>query len=366
MAESAPDALKWLGSRVSPDLGGTLSGIVGDSAHTRGYHRGRAYVPSTDYSVKLTEDKKGSAYYACAIDMSFSASKMKLYTQRMRAAAENNDPRFKFVREFYGTLNGTDVFGRIHEGSGDGTWRYSTSDKSHLWHIHMSILREYSNNKAIMQGILDVLMGKPLTALVLGSRVLQVGMSGSDVTELQKLLVDWGATLTPDGTFGPATETAVKSFQSASKLTVDGIAGTDTITALKSATQEDDDMDATQAAQLAYVDARLEALANGRDTVRADLKGGGSPVWIVQAVKALATAVSSMDDEVAGKLRTDFDLINKSVEAVGQDVTGVDEAVIAQLQAKTPEETAALLRAALGDQADAVFRAGLAAEGFVA
>lgn len=162
MTEFAPDALKWLGSRVAPDLGGVLSGIVGDSAHKRGYHRGRNYVYSTDYSVQLTEDKKGDGEAACGIDMSFTEAKMRLYTGRLKAAADKNDPRLRYVREFYGTLNGTTVYGRTHKGSTDSTWESSTSDSSHLWHIHISILRQYANIRAVMQGILDVLMGKAI------------------------------------------------------------------------------------------------------------------------------------------------------------------------------------------------------------
>lgn len=360
MAESAPEALRWLGGRVSPDLGGALSGIVGDRAHTRGYHRGRNFVPSTDYSRQLTEDKKGDGDYACAIDMSFSASKMKLYTGRLKAATERNDPRMKYVREFYGTLNGSDVYGLIHEGSADNTWRRSTSDSSHLWHVHISILRQYSNNKAVMQGILDILMGKGIT-LTLGSRMLEAGMSGEDVSALQKLLISWGANITADGDYGPATTTAVKSFQTANKLDPDGVAGPATITALKSVTQEeDDDMTPEQAAQLAYVDGRVLAMATGTDKVRTDLRGGGSAVWIVQAVKAIADAVASVDEEVAAKLHADFDRINADVAATQAAVDQVDEAVVEQIRAQpTPEATAALLKAVLGDKAEAVFRAGL-------
>ena len=235
MAEIAPAALKWMGSRVSPDLGGVLSGIIGDSAHKSGYHRGRSYVGSNDYSVRLAEDKKGLGTWACAIDMSFSTAKMKLYTGRLKAAADRNDPRLKYVREFYGTLNGTTVYGRTHSGSSDGTWESATSDKSHLWHIHVSILRQYADNKAVLQGILDVLMGKGLT-LTLGNRVLQKGDAGSDVGELQARLNQTGAKLSVDNDFGSGTETAVKSFQSARKLTADGIVGSATVTALKAAT----------------------------------------------------------------------------------------------------------------------------------
>lgn len=304
MAESAPDALKWLGSRIAPDLGGVLSGIVGDEAHTRGYHRGRAYVPSTDYSVQLAEDKRGSSYYACAIDMSFTTSKMKLYTGRLRDAAARNDPRLKYVREFYGTIDGTTVFGRTHKGSGDSTWEWSTSDKSHLWHIHISILREYSNNRSVMQGILDVLMGKPLATPVEEEDDMAY-------TDAQMKAFPWqyvGGGI-PDGmsTLKVLNDTYIQGREALAKLDV------------------------------------LAKAVNG--LVGADLNGD---------IERLTAQFNAERQEMHDR-----------VDALQVYVGEVDEAVVAKLQAKTPEETAALLKAILGDQADEVFRAGLAAEGFV-
>ena len=164
MADYAPQALIWLGSKVRPDLGGTLSGIVGDAAHTYGYHRGPAYIPSSDYSKQLSEDKQSpSAYMASAIDMSFSDAKMRLYTGRLKAAADRNDPRLKYIREFYGTLDSVNVYGRTHDGSGDSSWERSSADNTHLWHIHISILRKYCNTQSVMQGLLDILAGKSTT-----------------------------------------------------------------------------------------------------------------------------------------------------------------------------------------------------------
>lgn len=161
MAEYAPSALVWLGSRVGPDLGGQLSGIVGDAAHTYGYHRSRFSLPGGDYSVQLSEDRQGDGSAASAIDMTFSDSKMRLYTSRLKAAVEKKDPRIQFIREFYGTLNSSSVYGLSHDGSGDLSWNFSQADNSHLWHIHISILRKYANDKAKMQGLLDVMLGKP-------------------------------------------------------------------------------------------------------------------------------------------------------------------------------------------------------------
>ncbi len=55
--------------------------------------------------------------------------------------------------------------------------------------------------------------------------VLRKGMSGPDVARLQTLLNTHGATLKPDGNFGPATEKAVKKFQGPHDLIADGVVG---------------------------------------------------------------------------------------------------------------------------------------------
>lgn len=58
------------------------------------------------------------------------------------------------------------------------------------------------------------------------------GDSGGCVTELQNLLDDHGANIAIDGSFGPATQAAVQSFQSSTGLTADGIVGPNTKNAL--------------------------------------------------------------------------------------------------------------------------------------
>ena len=62
---------------------------------------------------------------------------------------------------------------------------------------------------------------------------LSEGATGQPVVDLQTRLNVWGANLTVDGDFGPATLAAVKAFQTAHNLTVDGVVGPQTWAALE-------------------------------------------------------------------------------------------------------------------------------------
>lgn len=61
---------------------------------------------------------------------------------------------------------------------------------------------------------------RPVASLLLP---LKPGASGSTVTQLQQALNRHGAALTVDGGYGPSTETAVKAWQKAHKLTANGV-----------------------------------------------------------------------------------------------------------------------------------------------
>ncbi len=66
------------------------------------------------------------------------------------------------------------------------------------------------------------------------NQYLKLGSSGSAVTQMQTSLKALGYTVTINGRFDNATDTAVRAFQKRNRLYVDGIAGPDTLTALYS------------------------------------------------------------------------------------------------------------------------------------
>lgn len=82
-----------------------------------------------------------------------------------------------------------------------------------------------------------------------GWPTVQYGATGVRVQTVQYLLDAHGAGLTVDGQFGPATQAAVKSFQSAHGLTVDGIVGPQTWGALIIQVQSGSTGDAVKAVQ---------------------------------------------------------------------------------------------------------------------
>lgn len=160
MAEYAPTALVNLGKAIAKAIpGGEFSGVLGDKAHTYGYHRSRNVLPRDDYSRTLERDKSGDGDAASAVDVKFSRSSQQKVTARLLAAAKKKDPRLKALREFFGSLDSVHVRGydlAYHEDS-------NGADDSHLWHVHLSIFRKYANDAKAVAGILSVIKGDDMS-----------------------------------------------------------------------------------------------------------------------------------------------------------------------------------------------------------
>ena len=175
MSEYAPTQLVDLGKRIAATFGGTFSGVVGDSSHTYGYHRSRNTLKkagkNADYSIQLPDDKAGDGDAASAIDINFSSATMRALSGHLLAAGRSGDPRMRGFREFFGTTDGKTVTGWDYASG-----KTSTADSTHLWHIHLSVLRRYSRDSTVLAPIIDVLKGQKM----------------SDVWEKMIPVSDWG------------------------------------------------------------------------------------------------------------------------------------------------------------------------------
>lgn len=155
---TAPEAIYEFFNNVQEKIPtAVLGGIVGDIYHSFGYHLARDELPSNDYSVILELDQEGDSGAASALDISLDPNLMITVTNRLLTAARNKSPLMSPVREFCGTTDGinthpfdlaTGIEGPIN------SW-----DASHLWHVHISFYRAYSENFDAIKSVIDVITG---------------------------------------------------------------------------------------------------------------------------------------------------------------------------------------------------------------
>lgn len=143
-----------------------LSGIF---APKTGYHD---VARRGDYSYdEVANDRLGPSGKASAIDLTpAGTADMIVYTKRMEVAAKSRDPRLfingePVIREFIGTKDGRTVYcyvltgGRARGLPADASDDWNR-DATHLWHVHISIIRKFSTSQRAMDGIASVLLGE--------------------------------------------------------------------------------------------------------------------------------------------------------------------------------------------------------------
>lgn len=161
-----------------------LGGIDADKA---GYHNTRkriaqriaAGIQRDDYSNgrDVAADKRGADDVAAGIDLTMwpaGGPAMRKYTNRLKAAALTRDERLYLrggptLREFIGTDDGQRVYCYVFTGGvalgvdGDSGPDWGRAD-THLWHIHLSIIRQYAEDWPALDAVLSVLKGESLAA----------------------------------------------------------------------------------------------------------------------------------------------------------------------------------------------------------
>lgn len=154
----APASLRSLGAFYEAQ-GGINLGIVGNAAHTSGYHLGRDRIydgsgpglGDNDYSVKLARDKSGLTDAASAIDLgkiNGSLAQLRAFSRWLVAQCQASAAVRHDIREIIYTPDGatvqrySGVDNKIHTGAGNG-------DSSHLTHTHISYYRDSQDRDKI-------------------------------------------------------------------------------------------------------------------------------------------------------------------------------------------------------------------------
>jgi peptidoglycan hydrolase-like protein with peptidoglycan-binding domain len=128
------------------------------------------------------------------------------------------------VSSDYTTYSDTGAGWSPYGGMTPVIWQYTST--ATLNGVHDVDMNAYKNTVADFEA-------QATTGALAGTDpTLVEGDTGPAVETLQTRLNVWGAKLTVDGDFGPATLAAVKAFQTEQKLTVDGIVGPQTWAAL--------------------------------------------------------------------------------------------------------------------------------------
>lgn len=174
MSTTLPKALNSIYDLIDPYFKTSKrGGIV--NANSPGYHTSREDLirqgRGDNYSIQCPADRRGSAKHAAGIDITFGdVDELITMHKRLRKACtpdskDNYDPRIECVREIIGTVDGRNVSGynRVATGTGSRSrvgWDSSGySDSSHLWHEHVSVLRDRVDNANDMRGLAEVMCG---------------------------------------------------------------------------------------------------------------------------------------------------------------------------------------------------------------
>lgn len=140
----APASLTSLGAYWTAQGGANL-GIVGNAAHTYGYHLGRDRIygaggqGDSDYSVQLPADRAGLTDAAAAIDLGAGTLDLRDFTAWLLAECVGRGLGTEMIREVIGSTDGTTVVGWTITAPDQLVPGYG--DQSHTWHTHVSFLR---------------------------------------------------------------------------------------------------------------------------------------------------------------------------------------------------------------------------------
>lgn len=191
--------------RVFYQMGPTLIGAPGDNRHLRGRHRSRdwdltsIYCTNRTYSTTDARDRDGDGAWYRAVDIGITGATLQAACRRLDALVRSGGDGGR-VAEWFGTVNGIDVVGWF-EGHA------SSSDTSHLKHLHVGAWTRYANDPELMTLLYQTIIGED------ASMLCKYADKGKVVEALQRLLLKLDPKCLPrfgpDGGYGDETATAM-------------------------------------------------------------------------------------------------------------------------------------------------------------
>jgi predicted transcriptional regulator len=284
-----------------------FSGIVGDAAHkTRpSKHNSIEDNPKGSWPIIHKKDAappgNWSRKYAAAIDISLPRKDQnRIHESHRRVFRDKTDPRREYLYAFNG-WDGHDSPGRYNLVTGT----ISTTDDSHKWHEHTETFYRYANDPKMREAIASIYANKTKEQYLASTKGFLMALSDKQQQEIYNYVT-------------------------------------------QPLTQRDH----------AHAMWRIEALANFREThINGPEKG--RPVALVRAIKALAAAISQLDNKVGNELAKKLDEIEKAAQLDQAEVDALAEAFHAKLSETSVADLVSLLRSVLSEETITQLKAAL-------
>ena len=151
--------------RTAYGVGASAFGTKGNNAHLSGAHRSQEWIKNSAYCTSRTYTVQSGltttqARFVAGMDFTPSSwgsadnrAKMIAITRRLDKAARAGELN-GIVRQFFGTLNGSTVYGLDVP-----TMRIISADDSHLDHEHVGVDRRVADNNDAMAKIARIMIG---------------------------------------------------------------------------------------------------------------------------------------------------------------------------------------------------------------
>jgi len=142
--------------RVFFNLGTSAVGAAGDNNHLYGRHRSydwdkfSRYCTNRSYGTTKPQDQGGNRNWYRAVDVGIQGQQLIDASHRVDALTRSGT--CPGIAEWFGTFDGDVVVGWF-EGSP------SSSDDSHLFHLHVGVWNEYANDATTMTQLYNAITG---------------------------------------------------------------------------------------------------------------------------------------------------------------------------------------------------------------